>query len=429
MRLKVNKDLVIEMFIILLVTNYMFVTIIMDDVFYLKYLRDISLLTITGYYVCSKPKLKNIRNLEFILLLLLIILLAISSVRTGSVSLNIITLRKYLFPLITFVVLSNYNVIKNYQQVLKFLLYFFSVFSLWGIFQAYILKDTFLKMLGYPTVYLYAYKREMLGNSFYFGNLGIQRLVSTLSNSNAAAVILGMTLILLICCYPYIRKIRNVNICLLTIFAGYMATVSRANFLAMAIILLISFYKYIPYKKTILVGIQVGIVIVVVLGVIQGEAGIVFKLAKWVQNTVRGMESSSAGRPGIWMTAFRAVMSNPLGMGFGHVGTLASNARSTLSYYACENSYLAVALDIGISGAICFLGFWLIIKERIKKMKKSIKRECIEGRILLGSNFIITYFLIAIMFSNHIYDLEVMTLFCIYIGLACQICSRRELRV
>lgn len=426
MRLKVNKNLIVEILIILLVTNYMFVTIIMRDIFCLKYLRDVILLSLSGYCICHKPKLKNTSNLEYVLLMTVFFFLVLAGIKTSNISLNMITMRKYFFPLIIFIVLANYKIIKDYQKFLGFLLHFFSAFSIWGIFQAYVLKDTFLKNIGYPTVFLRAYGREMLSNSFYFGNLGIQRLVSTLSNSNAAAVVLGTTFILLICCYPYIKKIKFVNVCLLAIFVGYMATVSRANFLSMIIVFFISFYRYIPYKKRIFIGIQVCIVVLFLLGVVQGESGIVFKIAKWIQNTIMGLETSSAGRPRIWMIAFKAVIDNPMGLGFGHVGTLASNAGSTLFYYACENSYLAISLDMGIGGTLCLLSFWIILKEKIKHVKRITRKECIERRILIGCNYIVTYFMLVIMFSNHIYDLEVMSLFYVYIGLAYQICSGKE---
>ena len=58
-------------------------------------------------------------------------------------------------------------------------LYLIVALSIFGVFQAQVLGDGFLRKLGYPVEYSHGYGRDMLYNSFYFGGLGIQRVVAT----------------------------------------------------------------------------------------------------------------------------------------------------------------------------------------------------------------------------------------------------------
>ena len=421
MRVKLNKTIIIEIIVVLLITNYLVVTIILGDPFYFKYLRDIILIFLLGYCFITNPILKRVNSIIILILSTLVISLIFGMIKTPTISLVAITIRKYIFPLCIFTIMHNFYVIKTCRNFLIFILHFFSLFSLWGLIQAFLLKDRFLIKIGYPTVFLPAYGENMLGNSFYFGNLGIQRLVSTLSNSNAAATILGMTLILLIYSYPYMKKYKYINCYLVLIVFGYFATVSRANFLAMFIVFFLSMYKYIPYKKKLFLLFVFSCLVIFLAGIIQGNSGIVFKLLTWINNTIQGRETSSAGRLSIWLHALNAVLSHPFGIGFGHVGTIASNAGLFSTYFACESSYLAMALDTGIIGAIFYLFFLIILCENIIKISRQSLQDCLERRVLIACKYIIIYFMIAIAFSNHIYDMEVVSIFYIYIGLAFQV--------
>ncbi len=242
---------------------------------------------------------------------------------------------------------------RSVKKLIDFLLIFISIVSFWGIFQAWILGGNFLRNIGYAVSYKYGYGREMLNYSFYFGGLGIQRVVSTLSNSNVCGFIMGITLVISFFFYPYI-SIKYKNILLIIVGAGFILTFSRSNFWAILIVTMIIMSPYIPKKKWLYGIVGVTLIVVVILGVIQGESSLVYKIGSWVISTINLTDPSAAGRSSIWLEALIAVIKNPLGIGFGHVGAIARDASETL-IYTCENSYLAMSLDLGIIGMVLYI--------------------------------------------------------------------------
>ena len=420
MTLKFDRIFWLKSIVVILILNYMVITIIFNDATVLKYLRDIMLVGILSFSIIkNKLKLKE----TDIIILLFFIMLGVALVNTlasgGGVGIAIKAIRRYVFPLGIFLVMSNIGNVdkKRWISFIKFFMIFIGVVSLWGIFQAYVLGDTFLMNLGYNTGYSYAYQKEMLASSFYFGNLGIQRVVSTISNSNVCGLIFGFSFIYLIMCYSEIKN-RYKNIFILIIFAGYILTFSRSNFVALGVIVLWKVWEYMPYKKWILsIG---GFLVLVCMGiaVMQGEDGIIYKLIKWVMESITFKESSAAGRSSIWLEAIDKIIEKPLGNGFGMVGSLAREA-GVVNYLHCENSYLALAVDCGIQGLIIYMiifySLYKRLAERIKLFKSSgnisYSKICIAGQVL------IVYFLIAMFFSNYIYDMEVVALLYMFIGI------------
>ena len=286
-----------------------------------------------------------------------------------------------------------------------------AILSLWGIFQAHILKDRFLINMGYPTIYANAYKRVTLRHSYYFGNLGIQRVTSTVSNSNVFGIITGVTLILVL--LQHKRFLRNAFgwIKLGCIAVAYVLTVSRSNFLAMILVAVIVFGKYIPYKKQLAAVAGAGALVFVGLYAVQGDDGLSHKLVNWVVNSLTGQESSASGRSGIWMTAIDKIIQNPLGIGFGKTGTTAA---SGAEMYACENSYLAMALDMGIPGALSFVvleGFVLYDLYRSRKYARD------KYLMKIGLSAMV-YFMTVCLFSNHIYDMEAISLVFAFVAMS-----------
>jgi hypothetical protein len=230
MKIKVDRILGIEILIVLLITNYMFVTVICKDNFVLKYSRDVILLLLI--IVGLKGKKENtVWNTKAVVIsiLLFCIMFVFAILKTESVQVVLVTFRKYFFPLAFLFALNRINLVQYQKRLFKFLVLFFSILSFWGIFQALILGDSFLRKLGYPVVYSYYYQRDMLYNSFYFGGLGIQRVVATLSSSNSCALALGVTLIFLL--------VNNQNVCVrwkkmryFVITMAFLLTYSRSNF-------------------------------------------------------------------------------------------------------------------------------------------------------------------------------------------------------
>lgn len=420
MKNSLDRHFCIKFLIVLLVINYMIVTIVLKDQFLLKYIRDMILVALAATCVYKK----EIEYNKFIGIIgLLLIFLCLGFLGAVNLKLGFVVLRRYIYPLVLLIVVWSLKWDKEVTHFLKFIVYFFSAVSVWGIFQAHILGDSFLMNLGYPVQYSPFYEKDMLYNSYYFGGFGIQRVVSTISNSNVCALILGTTLLVLLICYPYLENIKGKNVLLGIIFLGYLLTFSRSNFLALGIVGLFAIWSYIPYKKQLIQLGCVAVLIFCIVGIIQGKDGLVYQLIIWVKNSLTFTESSAAGRSSRWLTALNTVIHNPQGIGFGHVGSIASEAGIVDEYYSCENSFLAVLLDTGWGGFILYFGFLIAIILKLRKCAKFYKKNSNElaERICVSGYAVLLYLFVVMFFSNHIYDMEAISIIYIYVGISLSI--------
>ena len=403
----------IDAFVVLQLINYMVVTIIMKDFFMAKYLRDILIVLLTlNTAVVTKCRIQKDRVSACFIVFLFCIFVGI--MQSESMRIVLLAVRRYLIPLAWLYVIRKIDFRNRETKILNFVLYFILILSVFGIFQAQVLGDTFLRRLGYPVEYSYAYGRDMLYNSFYFGGFGIQRVVATLSSSNICALVLGPSLIFFLIYSPYLKS-KHKKLVFILIAAAYFLTFSRSNILCFIIVVLIMTWKYIPYKKYIFIGLAILMAGAIVIGIAQGNNGIIYKLLLWVQATLTFTESSAAGRSGIWRTAFEQVIKSPLGIGFGHVGAIGTGNRIVFS---AENSYLTLALDTGWLGVLSYtLGLLFAIFKLKKYAKIYAKLKDERGRrICVASYAILMYFMGVMWFSNHIQDMEAVTMVYLYAG-------------
>ena len=417
------RQAILRALIVLLLINYTVVTILLRDFILLKFMRDFLLIAL---FVSTVWKSTPKRFVGFNLLCVFVLTCIPASFRSVSLSLSLTLLRKYMFPLVLFFVVYQLQMEKRLQNFFRFLLSCFAILSIWGIFQAYVLTDQFLMNLGYPTEYAPHYQRMALYNSYYFGGFGIQRVVMTLSNSNACGLILGSTLILLGFNFALFKKKVRAFFLLGIIAMAYLLTFSRSNFLSMGVVMLLFALPYIPRKKVLFIALGCVAALVLLSGLLQGSDGFLFKLILWVRDSFTFKESSAAGRSGRWTAALDAVLRNPFGIGFGHVGVVAYGAGVREAYYSCENAFLATALDTGWLGMACYFGFILRQALHLRRsalvfrQNQNVKKE----RLCMSGFVIIAYFSIVFLFSNHVYDMDVLTIIFAYIAVLSKIaCS------
>lgn len=402
--------------IVLLTANYMLITIIMRDMSLFKYLRDV-LLVITLIVNVDYLKEVHFDKKTFVLIVGLSIGIMCGLVKAESMGASIQTIRRYLYPLCVFGITSKCIKYINTKKFTVFMLNYFLFFSAWGIFQAYILKDNFLMKLGYPTRYAVEYGRQALNYSYYFGNLGIQRVVATLSSSNICALILGIVIVYEIASFNTIKPIKYWLLKMSIIVLAYILTFSRSNFVAAIVVTIIFVWKILPYKRQVIFGILVLSVVGVVI-LMWKDNSIVFKLINWVNMSIHMKDSSSAGRSSIWLQGLNGVIHNPLGVGFGHVGEQAYVNKSSFTY-PCENSYLALALDMGWLPMISYVFFIGSLGRKFKKFNMIFKRsgKKAEANICRCGQALIIYLLIAMFFSNYILDMEAITILFIVLSI------------
>ena len=414
---KINR-IIAELIIILLAINYMAVEIILKSNFVLSCLRDILLASLL---ILTVRKIKVTISKPFYCVIIFMILAALALYYTNSLATGIIAIRRYYFPILFLFCISNIDIDNNNHYIICFMVKLLALLSAWGIFQADILGDSFLRKIGYPLVYSYAYGRDMLYNSFYFGNLGIQRVVSTFSSSNIYGLCSGIVLLASIILYEYIN-IKCKNILIILILAGYILSFSRSNFLALLVIFLVYLRNYIPHKKIVYFSITVLIIALIIWGIIQGNSGVLYKISTWIVNTFAGRESSSAARSGIWKDAFMESVKHPLGLGYGHVGALANSDLTTSQVYSSENSYLTIALDMGWLGTFLYIFFLAsLVKILIRySIMFNNKSDYYGNRLCVCGYTVLIYLSIVMFFSNHIQDMETICFAYLFAGIALQ---------
>lgn len=407
----------VQVLLVLLMVNYMIGTVLLRDFFAFKYLRELIVFGLL-FVLLLRNRLYLLRADIWAVLFLVIGAAAILG--STSVGAGVQAYRRYIFPLALFLVVRNMNAVSDFSKFSRFWLYFIFILSAWGIFQADILGDGILRKMGYPLVYSYYYQRDMLYDSFYFGGLGIQRVVSTLSSSNIFGLVAGVSLIFFIVFYKRL-EVKGKNLMIVVVAMAYLLSFSRSNFLAMLVVVLLWAWKFVPYKRQLCIAGGFMLLLFLAVGIYQGDNGLLYKLANWVHQTFTLQDSSAAGRSGIWQTALQAVIAHPLGIGYGHVGGLADMSNPLNEVYSAENSYLTIALDTGWLGLLCYLIFWFLLIGLLRANARQFKKagDDFGYRLSTCGYTVLIYLMIVMLFSNHIQDMEVISLVYVLVGMAC----------
>lgn len=371
----------------------------------LTYSKEIVIVLLV--FVSLLKYLKNIKlNWSSIFFVLFICCLAISSVLYSNISAFFFSFRKYFLPVLVLFILQVdgfFDNDTNRKEIIKYVIDLFVALSIWGIFQVVVLGDKFLLNLGYDQVFGH------LDYTFYFNNFYfLQRNSSTFASPNIFACLLNLVVVTLISVGDKIYKKKEKMVRLVILLVSFLLTFSRANILSFAIVYLIFFLKIRKITRSkikYLFAFIIVLVLAVVLLKFKLKIDVISEVINWISNTLSGNELSSATRTSIWDAAIQAVLAHPLGIGAGKVGiNSGTNITSVgLAYYACENSFLVLALESGLFGLISYVAFYTSLIWRSFFNKKQI----IELVMAISISF---------MFSNHILDIEVMILFYILIG-------------
>ena len=145
MKEKINFLNALKLLLALSLLNYMFVTIIFRNTIFLRLLRDLVLIFMVISIILKKKKDDWKLEKFDITYFIFIALLFMSFFRSESLGTGFVVVRRYLLPLIVLFICRNMNISKNdFFSLAKFIIILLGILSIWGIFQALILKDDFL---------------------------------------------------------------------------------------------------------------------------------------------------------------------------------------------------------------------------------------------------------------------------------------------
>lgn len=290
-------------------------------------------------------------------------------------------LRLYLMPMLIYFITANIRISKDkYDKLNKYQCVLFSVIAVYGVFQAFVLGQSFLIKLGYRST---ASGMYLDGSAFYItGLFGLQRAVALFNSPNLAGALFAMFICVLICADN--NKSRSFFFILGSISIGLIATFSRSSIigLALALILVASKNRGLHLNaKTIgkILGVIVLIIIMLVIVDSFISKGIFSQMFNHIlKMTVSGADRSMQKHITDLYEPLEIVFQNPFGRGFGDNGPIALQTSSSTALNVESSFYLMIYEEGLLFGVLFFIPYIVTIIDGIKhRRKKSVATACI----------------------------------------------------
>lgn len=302
--------------------------------------------------------------------------------------------RTYLMPTLIYFIVINSKVRK--EKILNIITNVATVLAIWGLFQAFVLKDTFLVKLGYPSIV-----GHLSSSSFYIsGFFGIQRVTSTFASPNIAGCYFGIVLITM----SYMSKQSRIfGIMKLVVLAALITTFSRSAIVATLFVLLVKIiysHNFTVFMKKIILVIPITIIIFYFVDQYYLN-GLVLKMITSSINGIMSGSDASFQKHASDITTITTVIDHPFGLGFGNNGPMANGIMTN----RIESSIYLLLYDFGIIGMAIFI--FPYVKETLK---------FISGNINLGSAICVCMLFTYIVLPN-IETYELLFLVFLYLGL------------
>lgn len=293
------------------------------------------------------------------------------------------TVRTYLMPLIIYFIIVNMNTSEEYINCLeKIIVYEAFVLSIWGIFQALVLGDSFLVKLGYPSL-----GEHLSSASFYInGYFGAQRNTATFVSPNTFGVYLAVAIILFQNKYKEYKHGMWILFCLA---AGLVTTFSRSAMLGVIIAILVLKLK----KRTIQIrmGKMVPFLLLMGAGIVVDAVLLEGRTLEMLWNNVAGAitltDASAQKHLMDLVEPIAIIMDHPLGLGLGNNGPLAISLLENAN--AVESSIYLLMYNFGILGGIIFL--WPYMRESLRCLQRIHFAEVSGGVCIM---VLVTYLLL-----------------------------------
>ena len=185
--------------LVVLPINYMVFNILLKRIHLIKYLKDfiiigLILVAIVTAFTKGQFKVKKKDSVAFLSAVGIGMVVLIRIITSSSIPDSLYTTRLLIVPLL-FYFLYNIKAVSEVQivKIYRVLFYLCVILAIWGIFQAFLLGDSFLIKLNYKG------NTGRLSSGFYIsGFRGIQRVTSTFAAPNIYALFSNSMFLLLI---------------------------------------------------------------------------------------------------------------------------------------------------------------------------------------------------------------------------------------
>ena len=365
-------------------------------------------LILASNFLISHGRLR-VSFLDALVLLFLVVLLIYVVASNKDTVASLYGFRIFAEPFIVYFIARTIRV--DYPIIKTFLVYFFYLsiaISIWAIFQTAVLGGRFLIDLGYKSEY------GRLGGSLYISHYLFQRAIGTFSSPNTFGIYLQSSIMLGVYFYYNRTGIKRLNyyLYMFVLLFGIIYSFSRSAWIALFISLLSFFALRTNVKKVAGVVLKLLFIsFMLIATAILLSPTIAESLLGHVANTFSLRDPSAVGHIKSLSSSFQFILSNPFGIGLGMSGPRAILYSGTS--FSTESSYFLLAFDIGIFGAILYLGIiftmMIYLFSSIKRTEDSDVRffKMIVLAILVGQIF-------AWNFLPYIVELEAtIILFCL----------------
>lgn len=376
-RIRINEYNILSILIIYMPLHYYLCDIILKNSQVDNILRDIVIVFLFVIHLYKYGlKTSKIGLLIAIIAIIMFFQSIVSVVNGNPYAIN--SLRTYVVPSLLYFIVKDLKIdCKKAKKLLYYLLVEMALIGIWGLFQAFVLGDSFLVRIGYPTV------EGHLGASYYInGYYGHQRSVGTFISANYCGLILAI-FILLAVSLDYYRKKKIGNVIIICLAISLVATISRSSILALAIAIV--YYVFFEWKisaKTIvkiLTVIFAGMVIIIIVDRFALNGMLSKMVIDGVSSALSFNDASSRKHMMDLFEPINTVLENFFGTGFGNNGPMVLS--KVKDAYNVESSIYLMMLETGaVFGLLYYIPF---IRCIVMAPFSSLKRKKVSATVVL----------------------------------------------
>lgn len=349
------RQLCFNLFLLLLIfmpLHYVLFSLILGDMKAISLWRDIIIIILMLYSIRNKKIGLRFYERNILLAIVIIVIYCITALSSHSINVA----RIYIMPmLIYFYICNEHFTKKEINKILNIIWIMGVAESVYGLYQALVLKSSFLIDLGYSSI-----NGRLASSSFYiYGNWTQQRVVGTFVSPNNCGFYLAVSIIILLTMAKY-TKMKRVLYYLGIVIIGFglLGTLSRSAWVGCFAGLIFFNIKRIKLQEKKLINLVIMIFVLLIAVIVIDRYILNSKISNIVfEHTINTLnrESSTNAHIRELYEPLAKVIQHPFGLGFGKNGSFALSAFSAKEVNLVESSVYVLCYDVGIIGTIIIL--------------------------------------------------------------------------
>ena len=397
--------------LVVLPINYMVFNILLKSIPLIRYSKDLIMISLLGLMFTKRLKIKKDSAKIFLVIIGIFTLIFIKIAFSFNIPDSLYAARLLLVPLLFYLCYNFRGISKALTiKILNVLFCLSVILAIWGIFQAFVLRDTFLIKLNYKGM------EGKLSSGFYIsGYRGIQRITSTFAAPNLYALFTNMMFFLLVSVKEKLSlKNRTYIAGLIIMLISSVLTFSRSGWLGLAFgsVYYLLRTRKITKKQVDFLLFGGFVIIIITIFVLLTNESIYKAFSLLITRTFNSTDPSLIGHMDSFKKTMGMIISNPFG--YKWLGYSGPRTRHHVINYNVESSLLLMGLELGIIGAVLYI---VLFAQIIKNIHRSPYKYGIQSAIfatipsllllpLLAEYELTTFVFIMIVLVNNLGKME-----------------------